>query len=108
MCDGILARGGAQAGDKTMIDAWMPAAEAAETAAQSGADERAVMQAAREAAKAGMDYTAEIESRRGRSAKLGQRSIGHIDPGAASAYLILKSMSHALDLALAGGKTAVD
>ncbi len=107
MCDGILARGGAQAGDKTMIDAWMPAAEAAETAARSGADERTVLQAARDAAKAGMDYTAKIESRRGRSAKLGLRSVGHIDPGAASAYLILKSMSHALDLALAGSKTAV-
>lgn len=92
MNDGILARGGAQAGDKTMIDAWMPAAEAAAQSAQSGADEVTVLKAACDAAKAGMDHTARIESRRGRSAKLGLRSIGHIDPGAASAYLTLRAM----------------
>lgn len=96
MKDGILARGGAQAGDKTMIDAWMPAAEAAVKSALSGADEVTVLQVARDAAKAGMEYTAKIESRRGRSAKLGLRSIGHIDPGAASAYLTLRAMHGAL------------
>jgi dihydroxyacetone kinase phosphoprotein-dependent L subunit len=96
MSDGILARGGAQPGDKTMIDAWMPAAEAAVKAAESGGDELAVLQAARDAAKAGMDYTAKIESRRGRSAKLGLRSLGHIDPGAASAYVALGAMAAAL------------
>jgi dihydroxyacetone kinase phosphoprotein-dependent L subunit len=96
MNDGILARGGAQAGDKTMIDAWMPAAEAALRAAEEGANELTVLQAACDAAKAGMDYTAEIESRRGRSAKLGKRSVGHVDPGAASAYLTLRAMAGAL------------
>jgi dihydroxyacetone kinase len=46
--------------------------------------------------KAGMEYTAGIESRRGRSAKLGQRAIGHIDPGAASAHLALSAMCKSL------------
>jgi dihydroxyacetone kinase phosphoprotein-dependent L subunit len=95
--DGIIARGGAKAGDKTMIDAWMPAAEAAAKASQSGADELTVLKAACDAAKAGMDYTARIESRRGRSAKLGLRSIGHVDPGAASAYLTLRAMAAVLN-----------
>ncbi|MGV3550993.1 dihydroxyacetone kinase subunit DhaL [Rhizobium sp.] len=96
MSDGILARGGAKLGDKTMIDAWLPAGEAAVAAAQAGADEKAVLHAACEAAKAGMEHTATIESRRGRSAKLGARSIGHVDPGAASAYLTLQAMLNAL------------
>ncbi|MEO9337404.1 dihydroxyacetone kinase subunit DhaL [Mesorhizobium sp. SB112] len=94
--DGIVARGGAQPGDKTMIDAWMPAAEAAVKAAEDGGDELAVLNAARDAAKAGMEHTARIESRRGRSAKLGLRSIGHIDPGAASAYVTLRAMAASL------------
>jgi dihydroxyacetone kinase len=96
MSDGILSRGGAKLGDKTMIDAWVPAAEAAVASAQSGADERGVLQAARDAAKAGMEHTAKIESKRGRSAKLGARSVGHVDPGAASAYLTLRAMHDGL------------
>ncbi|WP_421577685.1 dihydroxyacetone kinase subunit DhaL [Shinella sp. M31] len=92
MGDGILSRGGAKPGDKTMLDAWVPAGKAAVLAAGDGADERAVLQAAADAARAGMDETATFESRRGRSAKLGARSLGHIDPGAASAALILGAM----------------
>ncbi|SOC35683.1 homodimeric dihydroxyacetone kinase [Rhizobium subbaraonis] len=92
MGDGILSRGGAKPGDKTMLDAWVPAGDAAVTAAGNGADECAVLQAATDAARAGRDETATIESRRGRSAKLGARSLGHIDPGAASAALMLAAM----------------
>lgn len=92
MGDGILSRGGAKPGDKTMLDAWVPAGEAAVLAAGEGADENAVLQAATDAARAGRNETATFESRRGRSAKLGLRSLGHIDPGAASAALILAAM----------------
>lgn len=92
MSDGILARGGAAPGDKTMIDAWTPAAAAAREAAAAGRSAGAVLAAARDAARAGMEATSGIESRRGRSAKLGARSLGHIDPGAASAYLTLRAM----------------
>lgn len=100
MSDGILARGGAKLGDKTMIDAWLPAAEAAVNAAQSGGDELAVLTAARDAAKAGAEHTATLESKRGRSAKLGTRSVGHIDPGALSAYMIIRAMTDAFREAL--------
>lgn len=96
MSDGILSRGGAAQGDKTMIDAWVPAAEAAAEAAAAGAGEIEVLEAATAASKAGMEYTARIESRRGRSAKLGERSIGHVDPGAASANVLLDAMTGAL------------
>lgn len=92
MGDGILSRGGARPGDKTMLDAWVPAGDAAVTAAGNGADEYAALQAATDAARAGRDETATFESRRGRSAKLGARSLGHIDPGAASAALMLAAM----------------
>lgn len=95
MSNGILARGGAKPGDKTMLDAWVPAAKAAIAAADKGADERAVLKAAAAAARAGMEHTAELESRRGRSAKLGARSLGHLDPGAASAAIVLAAMSEA-------------
>jgi len=71
MSDGILARGGAAPGDKTMIDAWTPAAAAAREAAAAGRSAGAVLAAARDAARAGMEATSGIESRRGRSAKLG-------------------------------------
>lgn len=100
MSAGILARGGAAPGDKTMIDAWVPAAEAARAAARAGADELAVLVAARDAAQAGAEATAQLESRRGRSAKLGARSLGHVDPGAASAAASLAAMAAALEAAL--------
>ncbi|OCX61703.1 dihydroxyacetone kinase subunit L [Thioclava sp. SK-1] len=96
LCTGIQSRGGAQVGDKTMIDAWVPAVAKAREALQAGKDVLACLEAASLGAKNGRDYTADIESRRGRSAKLGLRSIGHVDPGAASAHLILVAMTKAL------------
>ena len=92
MSNGILARGGAKPGDKTMVDAWVPAATAATAAAAAGKNEKGVLTAAAEAAHAGAQHTENLESRRGRSAKLGERSLGHIDPGAASAAIILTAM----------------
>jgi len=96
ICLGIQSRGGAQVGDKTMIDAWVPAVAKAKEALQAGADARGCLQAACAGALNGRDYTAQIESRRGRSAKLGLRSVGHVDPGAASAHLILQAMLEVL------------
>ncbi|MAW87577.1 MAG: dihydroxyacetone kinase [Phyllobacteriaceae bacterium] len=95
MHEGILKRGGAAPGDKTMIDAWGPAAEAAKAALAEGAGVAACLDAAAEGARRGRDHTATLESRRGRSAKLGARSIGHVDPGAASAHVILEAMRNA-------------
>lgn len=90
---GIRGRGGAVVGDKTMVDAWAPAADAARRALEAGGDVADVLTAAAEASRAGRDATAAIESRRGRSAKLGARSVGHVDPGAASAHVILAAMA---------------
>lgn len=96
---GVRDRGRAEPGDKTMIDAWVPAVEAAMGAAGTGSELK-VMQAARDGAETGMKATADLEARRGRSAKLGARSRGHIDPGAASTWVTLRAMTAALEGAL--------
>lgn len=88
--DGIVARGKAEPGDKTMVDAWTPAVEAAQTAAADG-DVLAVLVAAAEAAEAGAVATDPLVARKGRASYLGERSAGHRDPGAASSALILRA-----------------
>lgn len=97
---GIRDRGRAEPGDKTMVDAWAPAADAARQSAENGASTLQVIIQAAAGAKQGMEKTADIPARRGRSAKLGERSLGHIDPGAASSYLTLRAMADALQRAL--------
>ena len=93
---GIRDRGRAEPGDKTMVDAWAPAADAARRAAESSASTLEVIVQATAGAKQGMERTADIPARRGRASKLGDRSLGHIDPGAASTYLTLRAMADAL------------
>ena len=92
--DGIVARGKAEPGDKTMVDAWTPAVEAAAAAANDG-DVRKVLDAAAEAAEAGAVSTDPMEARKGRASYLGERSIGHRDPGAVSTALILRAAAGA-------------
>lgn len=90
--DGIVARGKAQPGDKTMVDAWTPAVEAAQMAvADPTAEPLAVLVAAAEAAEAGAVATDPMVARKGRASYLGERSAGHRDPGAASSALILRA-----------------
>lgn len=90
--DGIVARGKAELGDKTMVDAWTPAAEAAQAAADAGSpDILTVLVAAAEAAEAGAVATDPLVARKGRASYLGERSAGHRDPGAASSALILRA-----------------
>lgn len=94
MTEGVASRGGAKPGDKTMLDAWYPAAEAAKAnAGGTGAD---CLRAASEAAKTGAASTAEMQSGMGRSKKLGKRSLGHIDPGAESAAILLAAWVKAI------------
>lgn len=89
---GIVARGKAEPGDKTMVDAWTPAAEAASMAASDGSpDALSVLVAAAEAAEAGAVATDPLVARKGRASYLGERSAGHRDPGAASSALILRA-----------------
>ncbi|WP_323959979.1 dihydroxyacetone kinase subunit L [Arthrobacter sp. JZ12] len=89
--DGVVARGKAEQGDKTMIDAWTPAVEAAETAQAAGASAREVLEAAANAAQAGAAATEPLVARKGRASYLGERSVGHRDPGAESTALILRA-----------------
>ncbi len=93
--DGIVARGKAEPGDKTMVDAWTPAVEAANEAAALGADAVAVLAAAAEAAEVGAVTTDPLVARKGRASYLGERSAGHRDPGAASTALLLRAAATA-------------
>ncbi|MFP5250996.1 MAG: dihydroxyacetone kinase subunit DhaL [Actinomycetes bacterium] len=86
--DGIVARGKAELQDKTMVDAWTPAIEAA---AAAGDDVRTVLEAAAEAAQAGAVATEPLVAHKGRASYLGERAIGHRDPGAESTALMLRA-----------------
>ena len=92
---GIQARGKAEVGDKTMVDAWAPAAQEARAAVERGADPTEVLRAAAVAACAGAAATEPLVARKGRASYLGERSIGHRDPGAHSSALILVAAARA-------------
>ena len=92
---GLEARGHATSGDKTMADAWRPAAMAAKEAAEIGEDEIGVLAAAAQAAAKGAQDTEPLQARRGRASFLGERSCGHRDPGAQSSALILQAAADA-------------
>ncbi|MEI6676678.1 MAG: dihydroxyacetone kinase subunit DhaL [Verrucomicrobiota bacterium] len=82
-------------GDKTMMDAFLPALDALEAAAPAG-DIHSALQQAAVAAAAGAEATKEFRAKFGRSRNLGERVIGHLDPGAVSVSLIFKGFSEAL------------
>ena len=103
MRSGIQQRGKGQRGDKTMLDAWIPAAEAAIDAKAGSRDIAAMWSAILEAAEAGANSTSSMVAARGRAARLGERSLGHIDPGAASAVIILRAMRDTFVEGKAGG-----
>lgn len=87
--EGIVARGRATTGEKTMVDAWTPAAAAAAASAEAGAPPSEVLVAAAAAAHDGAVSTVPMLATKGRASYLGERSIGHLDPGARSTELIL-------------------
>jgi dihydroxyacetone kinase-like protein len=93
--DGIVLRGKADSGDKTMIDAWTPAVDAAVEAHAAGAGPDLVLAAAADAAEAGAVATEPLVARKGRASYLGERAIGHRDPGAQSSALILRCAADA-------------
>ena len=93
MAKGIQDRGKAERGDKTMVDAWLPAAEAIGDAAERGDGLAECFQAAAKAAEEGAEATKAMRASKGRAARLGDRSLGHIDPGAASTALIVGVMA---------------
>ncbi len=93
---GIVARGKAQPGEKTMVDALTPAVAAAKQALQENATPKDLAVSASQAAEEGMKATIPLLATKGRASYLGERSIGHQDPGATSSWLILRSLAEAL------------
>lgn len=95
--EGIVARGKAEAGDKTMYDALAPAMGAFEEALASGAEPDVAARAAADAAAAGRDATEPMLALKGRASYLGERSVGHLDPGAASSALLVAALADTLE-----------
>ena len=86
---GVQARGKAEPGDKTMVDALLPAVEALEAAARRRGELGDALRRSADAAEEGMRATIPLEARKGRASYLGPRSVDHQDPGATSSHLLL-------------------
>lgn len=95
--DGIVSRGKATTGEKTMVDAWTPALEAAKASAAAGKSPVATLRAAADAAAKGAEATIPLQATKGRASYLGERSIGHKDPGATSTAYILNAAAEAAE-----------
>jgi len=94
--DGVRSRGQAKLGDKTMVDVLVPAIDAMDSAIAAGATLADAASSASIAASAARDATAPLVASRGRASYLGERSAGHVDPGAASSALLVEAFARAL------------
>jgi phosphoenolpyruvate---glycerone phosphotransferase subunit DhaL len=94
--DGVAARGKAEPGDKTMLDALLPACDALDEALAGGRPLGEALRSAAAAAARGRDATVPMVARKGRASYLGERSAGHQDPGATSAALLVAAAATAL------------
>jgi dihydroxyacetone kinase-like protein len=94
--DGVAARGKAERGDKTMLDALGPACDALDEALADSSSLDEALRAAAEGAARGRDATVPMVARKGRASYLGERSAGHQDPGATSATLLIEAAATAL------------
>ena len=88
---GVQARGKAEPGDKTMLDALIPARDAFAAALDEGAELPAALRRAADAGEQGIKDTTPLVARKGRASYLGERSAGHQDPGATSSFLLLRT-----------------
>lgn len=94
--EGVVARGKAEAGDKTMFDALAPAVDALDAALADGDPLGESLRTATAAAEAGRDATIPLVARKGRASYLGERSVGHQDPGATSVTMLVAAAADAL------------
>ena len=94
--EGIVARGKAEAGDKTLFDAVAPAIDAMDAALVDGKSAGEAAATAAVAAAAGRDATIDLVARKGRASYLGERSAGHMDPGSASSTLLFETLAAAV------------
>lgn len=90
--EGIRQRGRAQRGDKTMLDVWAPVLDTVEAAITDGVSVKEAIHRAVDAAEKGVEDTIPLQARKGRASYLGERSIGHRDPGAVSSYLMIRAL----------------
>lgn len=93
--EGVRARGKSTTGEKTMLDAMVPALDAMKEQQAAGADVKHVLEAGVQAAETGVEETKPMVATKGRASYLGERSIGHQDPGATSFSLLLKEIAKA-------------
>lgn len=93
---GIESRGKSTKGEKTMLDTLIPAYEAFKNEIEAGKDIKSAFLTAEQAGKLGMESTRDMLATKGRATYLGERSIGHIDAGATSSYLIIKTIAENL------------
>ena len=98
---GVIKRGKAERGDKTMLDALGPALDALKE--EGGDDVAGALERAADAAREGMEATIPLVARKGRASYLGERSAGHQDPGATSSHLLLKTVAEAVGSGDAAG-----
>jgi dihydroxyacetone kinase-like protein len=94
--EGIVELGAAQEGDKTMVDTLAPAVRALRAGVEDGSSVQEALSAARVAGEEGMKATVPLQAQKGRASYLGERSIGHQDPGATSTALILAALEQSV------------
>ncbi len=91
--DGVVMRGKAEPGDKTMCDVWWPVVESLGQSAQQNLSVAEALQRAADSAERAVESTITMQARKGRASYLGERSIGHQDPGATSVMLMMKTLA---------------
>ncbi len=93
--EGVISRGKAEPGDKTMCDVWLPVAESLEQAIAQNLSITAALEAASQVAEKAVQSTITMQARKGRASYLGERSIGHQDPGATSVMFMVQMLAAA-------------
>ena len=94
--EGVRQRGRPEPGDKTMYDLWLPVLESMRSGVAAGSDLKALIAAALPVAKKALEDTIPLQARKGRASYLGERSIGHQDPGATSSFYMLEALNEVL------------
>jgi len=89
---GVIARGKAEQGDKTLCDVWVPVLHAAKVNLQAGMSESELLRVMEQDAVTAVNNTINMQAKKGRASYLGARSVGHQDPGATSSWLMIKAM----------------
>ncbi|MFC5081018.1 PTS-dependent dihydroxyacetone kinase, ADP-binding subunit DhaL [Vibrio thalassae] len=94
--DGVISRGKAEQGDKTMCDVWLPVLNEMKTSLENGTSPDHLLDEMVEVAEKSATSTIEMQAKKGRASYLGERSIGHQDPGATSSLLMIKALRQAI------------